>query len=52
LSGVQVAQVQLIFDLPDHLRSYPHPLAYVKWFTALQQHDPVSGLYIITCSTR
>ncbi|KIK13943.1 hypothetical protein PISMIDRAFT_117951, partial [Pisolithus microcarpus 441] len=27
-------------------------LAYVEWFTALQQHDPVSSLYIITHSTR
>ncbi|KAI6103378.1 hypothetical protein F5141DRAFT_960588, partial [Pisolithus sp. B1] len=29
-----------------------HPLAYVEWFTALQWCNPVSGLYIITHSTR
>ncbi|KAI6020993.1 hypothetical protein PISMIDRAFT_652325, partial [Pisolithus microcarpus 441] len=29
-----------------------HPLAYVEWFTTLQWRDPVSGLYIVTCSTR
>ncbi|KAI6100928.1 hypothetical protein EDD16DRAFT_1495872, partial [Pisolithus croceorrhizus] len=50
-NSVQVAQVQVIFNLPHHLGSYPHPLAYVEWFTALQQHNPVSGLYIITHST-
>ncbi|KIK17535.1 hypothetical protein PISMIDRAFT_111213, partial [Pisolithus microcarpus 441] len=39
--GVQVAQVQIIFKLPDHLGSYPHPLAYVERFTtlpAMQSH--------------
>ncbi|KAI6016141.1 hypothetical protein BKA83DRAFT_4032918, partial [Pisolithus microcarpus] len=29
-----------------------HPLAYVEWFTTLQWQDPVSGLYIVMCSTR
>ncbi|KAI6117946.1 hypothetical protein F5141DRAFT_984796, partial [Pisolithus sp. B1] len=29
-----------------------HPLAYVKWFTVLQWCNPVSSLYVITCSTR
>ncbi|KAI6163524.1 hypothetical protein EDD17DRAFT_1507233 [Pisolithus thermaeus] len=31
-------------SLMSPLRSFPHPLAYIKWFTALQQHDPVSSL--------
>ncbi|KAI6095825.1 hypothetical protein EDD16DRAFT_1491663 [Pisolithus croceorrhizus] len=52
LSGMQLAQVRVIFNLPDHFGSYPHPLAYVEWFTTLQQHDPVSGLYVISHSTR
>ncbi|KAI6011853.1 hypothetical protein BKA83DRAFT_4466641 [Pisolithus microcarpus] len=43
--------VQVIFKLPKHLGTSPHPLAYVEWFTTLQQQDPVSGLYIVTCST-
>ncbi|KAI6095192.1 hypothetical protein F5141DRAFT_1191401 [Pisolithus sp. B1] len=47
-----LAQVRVIFNLPDHFGSYPHPLAYIKWFTALQQCDLVSSLYIITHSTR
>ncbi|KAI6026571.1 hypothetical protein PISMIDRAFT_63149, partial [Pisolithus microcarpus 441] len=28
-----------------------HPLTYIKWFTTLQHQDPVSGLFIVTCST-
>ncbi|KAI6096530.1 hypothetical protein EDD16DRAFT_1773567 [Pisolithus croceorrhizus] len=51
-NNVQIAQVWVIFNIPHHLGSYPHPLAYVKWFTALQQHNPVSGLFIITHSTQ
>ncbi|KIK13304.1 hypothetical protein PISMIDRAFT_18070 [Pisolithus microcarpus 441] len=51
-NSVKIAQVRVIFNLPHHLSSYPHPLAYVEWFTALQWRDPVSGLYIITRSTR
>ncbi|KIK11854.1 hypothetical protein PISMIDRAFT_121949, partial [Pisolithus microcarpus 441] len=51
LSDMQLAQVQVIFKLPKHLGTSPHPLAYVEWFTTLQQQDPVSGLYIVTCST-
>ncbi|KAI6126588.1 hypothetical protein F5141DRAFT_1186020 [Pisolithus sp. B1] len=50
--GGEHPRMEIIFNLPDYLRSFPHPLAYVKWFTALQQHDPVSSLYIITRSTR
>ncbi|KAI6133567.1 hypothetical protein EV401DRAFT_2053589 [Pisolithus croceorrhizus] len=52
LSGMQLAQVQVIFNLPDHFGSYPHPLAYVEWFTTLQWRDLVSSLYIISRSTR
>ncbi|KAI5987191.1 hypothetical protein EDD15DRAFT_2174021 [Pisolithus albus] len=50
--GVQPAQVRVIFKLPEHLGSYPHPLAYVEWFTALHRRDPASGLYIVSRSTR
>ncbi|KAI6038367.1 hypothetical protein EDC04DRAFT_2868476 [Pisolithus marmoratus] len=45
------AQVHIIFRLPEHLRTYPHLPTYVEWFTALQHWDPVSGLYIVSCST-
>ncbi|KIM67386.1 hypothetical protein SCLCIDRAFT_108460, partial [Scleroderma citrinum Foug A] len=30
----------------------PHPLAYVEWFTLLCCHNPISGQFVITCSTR
>lgn len=43
LNSVQPAQVRVIFKLPEHLGSYPHPLAYVEWFTALHRRDPVSS---------
>ncbi|KIK20329.1 hypothetical protein PISMIDRAFT_105983, partial [Pisolithus microcarpus 441] len=46
------AQVHVIFKLPDHLGTHPHPLAYVEWFTALHRRDPVTGLYVVTRSTR
>ncbi|KAI6027998.1 hypothetical protein BKA83DRAFT_4462563 [Pisolithus microcarpus] len=51
-SVVRIAQVRVIFKLPDHLGTHPHPLAYVEWFTALHRRDPVTGLYVVTRSTR
>ncbi|KAI6035796.1 hypothetical protein EDC04DRAFT_2604796 [Pisolithus marmoratus] len=48
LSAVQIAQVHIIFKLPDHLGPYPHPLTYVKWFTALHHHDPVTACAVDT----
>ena len=50
LKGVQIAQVHVIFKLPDHLSLYLHPLAYVEWFTSLRRHDPISGQFIVTRS--
>ena len=52
LQEMQIAQVCIIFKLPDHLGHYPHPLAYVEWFTSLRRHDPISGQFIISHSTR
>ncbi|KAI6156697.1 hypothetical protein BKA82DRAFT_3933183, partial [Pisolithus tinctorius] len=49
--GVRVAQVRVIFKLPDYFGNYPHPLVYVEWFTALHRRDPASSLYIVTRST-
>ncbi|KIM61751.1 hypothetical protein SCLCIDRAFT_25557 [Scleroderma citrinum Foug A] len=48
---IRIAQVHVIFKLPEHLRLYPHLLAYIKWFTSLRRHDPVSGQFVITRST-
>ncbi|KAI6037279.1 hypothetical protein PISMIDRAFT_60559, partial [Pisolithus microcarpus 441] len=52
LVGVWVAQIRVIFKLLDHLGNHPHPLVYVEWFTTLCHKDQVSGLYVVSCSTR
>ncbi|KAJ7817432.1 hypothetical protein B0H14DRAFT_3148267 [Mycena olivaceomarginata] len=49
-SGVQclrVAQIRAIFMLQPQYGEYPHPLAYVEWFTSLQtgQRKPLLPLY-------
>ena len=48
---MRITQVCVIFKLPEHLGLYPHPLAYVEWFTSLRHRDPVSGQFVITRST-
>jgi hypothetical protein len=52
LDGLRVGQVRVIFNLPPQFGSYPHPLAYVEWFTPLRTKDPVTGMYSISRSTR
>ncbi|KAI6017495.1 hypothetical protein EDC04DRAFT_2524537, partial [Pisolithus marmoratus] len=47
-----VAQVHMIFKLPDHFGIYLHPLAYIEWFTSLHHHDTLTGLYLVNCSTQ
>ncbi|KAF9019467.1 hypothetical protein BDP27DRAFT_1439893 [Rhodocollybia butyracea] len=34
-NGLHVAQVHAIFNLPEELGTFAHPLAYVEWFTPL-----------------
>ncbi|KAG6806897.1 hypothetical protein H0H92_009668, partial [Tricholoma furcatifolium] len=51
IAGLRVAQVRVIFELPSHLGTYSHPLAYVEWFTPLGQPHAVTGLYTISRST-
>ena len=48
--AVHIAWVCVIFKLPDHLGLYPHPLAYIEWFTLLRRRNLISGQYIITRS--
>jgi hypothetical protein len=43
--------VRVIFTLPRQFGDYPHPLAYVEWYTAFGTRDPDSGLYTIKPST-
>jgi hypothetical protein len=52
LLGLRVAQIRLIFDLPQHFGTFPHPLAYIEWFTPLGTPDASTGLHLITRSTR
>ncbi|KAJ3487621.1 hypothetical protein NLI96_g3382 [Meripilus lineatus] len=53
LHGLRVAHVRALFQLPDHYRlQSTHPLAYVEWFTPLRSQDPVTGMYIVSRSTR
>ncbi|KIK19783.1 hypothetical protein PISMIDRAFT_85336, partial [Pisolithus microcarpus 441] len=52
MSGMQLAQVRIVFKLPEVFGTFPHPLTYVEWFTTLQHRDPVSGLFIVTRSTQ
>lgn len=44
--------MRLLFKLPQQLGSYPHPLAYIEWFTPLHDRDPALGMHKITRSTR
>ncbi|KAH7877102.1 uncharacterized protein C8R40DRAFT_1159941 [Lentinula edodes] len=50
--GLHVAQVRAIFDLPSQLGSFPHPLAYVEWFTPLRKLDKVTQMYRVERSMR
>ncbi|KAI5989448.1 hypothetical protein EDC04DRAFT_2873164 [Pisolithus marmoratus] len=51
IPGVWVAQLCIVFKLPEYLGNHPHLLIFVEWFTTLHRCDPVSGLYIINHST-
>ncbi|KAJ6486356.1 hypothetical protein DFH09DRAFT_1457204 [Mycena vulgaris] len=52
IQGLRVAQIRAIFMLPPQYGSYPHPLAYIEWFTPFNQPDRTSGMYIIHRSSR
>ncbi|KAF8879798.1 hypothetical protein BD779DRAFT_1446684, partial [Infundibulicybe gibba] len=53
LSGLRVAQVRAIFNLPPQfIGAYPcQPLVYIEWFTPLGDPDIQTGMHIITRST-
>ena len=48
ISAIRIAQVCVIFKLPGYLSFYPHPLAYVEWFTSLCRCDLISHQFIVT----
>ncbi|KAJ7175677.1 hypothetical protein C8R46DRAFT_1160853 [Mycena filopes] len=52
VQGLRPAQIRAIFNLPPQFGTFPHPLAYVEWFTPLNGPDTVSGMYTTHRSTR
>ncbi|KAJ7161649.1 hypothetical protein C8R46DRAFT_858893, partial [Mycena filopes] len=46
------AQIRVIFKLPPQFGQYPHPLAYIEWFTPLNRPDPTTGMFTTHRSTR
>jgi hypothetical protein len=51
IAGLKVCQVRVIFSLPENYSSFPHPMAYVEWFTPLRNPVPELGMYQISRST-
>ena len=51
LSRLTVGQVKVIFCIPDEFGSFPHPMAYVEWFTPLTSLAPDLLIYQISRST-
>ncbi|KAJ7040549.1 hypothetical protein C8F04DRAFT_995657, partial [Mycena alexandri] len=52
VEGLRVAQIRTIFTLPPQYGTYPHPLAYIEWFTGLNRPDTTTGMYTIRRSSR
>ncbi|KIJ93033.1 hypothetical protein K443DRAFT_68963, partial [Laccaria amethystina LaAM-08-1] len=52
IAGLRAAQVRTIFTLPPQFGSYPHPLAYIEWFTPLGQPEARTGMHVVSRSTR
>lgn len=50
-SGLLVAQVRVIFDLPPQFGQIDKPLAYIEWFTPLGMPDNVTGMFTVQRST-
>ncbi|KAJ7496317.1 Zn-finger domain-containing protein [Mycena galericulata] len=51
-AGLRPAQIRVIFKLPPQFGTYPHPLAYIEWFTPLNNPEPISGMFTTHRSTR
>lgn len=50
--GLSIAQVRVVFRLPEDFGSFSEPLAYVQWFTALGSIAPDIGMHQVSHSTR
>ena len=43
----------MVFSLPERYGvKVVHPLVYVEWCTPFQRRDPVTGMYVVSLSTR
>ena len=42
----------MLFKLPPQFGTFPHPLAYIEWFTLLRDPEPIIGMYKILWSIR
>ena len=49
--GIRVAQIRVIFKLPDEFGRYPSPLAYVHWFKPLRAPVPNLDFYSVSFSS-
>lgn len=52
LVGLRVARLKVLFELPSLYGDYPHPLAYIEWYTPFGPQDPVTSMYTVKRSTR
>ncbi|KAJ7185384.1 hypothetical protein C8R46DRAFT_981964 [Mycena filopes] len=52
IAGLRPAQIRVLFKLPPQFGLYPHPLAYIEWFTPLNRPEPISGMFTTHRSTR
>lgn len=50
--GLRVGCICVIFKLPFQFTSYHHPLVYVEWFTPLRCPETLTGMHVISHSTR
>ncbi|KAJ7784986.1 hypothetical protein DFH07DRAFT_948066 [Mycena maculata] len=46
-AGLRVVQIRAIFTLPPQYGTYPHPLAYVEWFTPFNRPEKPSGMSVV-----
>ncbi|KAG6808947.1 hypothetical protein H0H92_002281 [Tricholoma furcatifolium] len=52
LIGIRVAQVRLIFNLPDTHGVFWEPLVYVHWFKPLRKYDTDLGMFQTSFSSQ